>query len=112
MCIMKKKLTSLGEMTLCETKLLTNIEFNYEEESMYRIVIKVSDHAGLSRITKFNVTIGDRNDAPSNVTVRGEIRMQVKENMLDMIIGELRTIDEDQMQTFKYVKMKNVCFFI
>lgn len=75
--------------------------FNYEEESMYKIVIKVSDHDGLSRIAEFNVTIKDRNDAPFNVTVEGDITVQVKENMLNMMIAELRTIDEDQMQTFK-----------
>ena len=75
--------------------MLTNTVFNYEEETMYNILIKVSDHAGLSHIAEFNVTIGDMNDAPTNVTVEGERLVVVKENMMNYMIGELETIDED-----------------
>ena len=68
---------------------------------MHKIVIKVSDHSGLSRVAEFNVTVGDKNDAPSNVTVGGDITVQVNENVMDMVIGELRTVDEDRIQSFK-----------
>ena len=96
--------------TLCETGLLTNIVFNYEEETLYNILIRVSDHAGLSHIAEFNVTIGNRNDAPTNVTVEGEVMVFVKENAVDFMIGEVETTDEDIKQSFKYVFFSYLSF--
>ena len=88
---------------MCETQLLTNTVLNYEEEALYNIIIKVSDHAGLSHIAQFNVTIGDANDVPTNVTVEGKVVVVVNENLVDTMIGELKTIDEDLTQNFTYV---------
>ena len=102
----------LATHTLCETQLLTNTMFNYEDENLYNILVKVSDHAGLSHVAAFNVTIGDRNDAPRNVTVEGEVMVFVKENLLDTMIGELETTDEDLTQTFRYILLKFTIFML
>ncbi|XP_066935500.1 protocadherin Fat 4-like isoform X3 [Clytia hemisphaerica] len=88
--------------TSCETQIISTTSFNFEEEDKYSVMIKVADHAGLSHLQQFNISIGDVNDRPTNVTVEGEIMVFVKENSVDKMIGELETIDEDIGQQYKY----------
>ena len=67
---------------------------------MLDILVKVTDHAGLSHVVGFNVTLVDENDRPTNVTVEGEKLVFVQENLVDKHIGELETQDEDTGQTY------------
>lgn len=88
--------------TACSTKLLSNAVFDHENENLYNIIVRVADHAGLSHISAFNITITDKNDKPTNVTIDGEIFVIIQENIIDKKIGELETIDEDVRQQYLY----------
>ena len=92
----------LGPHTLCRTKLLSNVVFNYEENNQYTVIIRVADHAGLSKLSSFNISIEDRNDQPTNLTVEGELMVFVQENSVDKLIGEFETTDEDIGQSYLY----------
>lgn len=86
---------------MCETKLLTTQGLNYEENNVLVILVKVADHANLTHVAQFNISLVDTNDAPVNVTVSGEMRVFVFENFPDVEIGKLETVDEDSGQSHK-----------
>lgn len=72
---------------------------NYEENNVLVVLVKVADHANLSHVAQFNISLMDKNDAPTNVTVSGETSIFVLENRQDVEIGKLETVDEDAEQT-------------
>jgi len=93
----------LGPHTFCRTELLSNAVFNYEDKDKYVVIVRVADHAGLSHLSAFNISIEDQNDQPTNLTVEGELMVIVRENSIDTLIGEFETTDEDTGQSYLYV---------
>ena len=85
--------------TQCKTKLLTTKELNYEDAHTRFLLVKVADHANLTHVVQFNISLVDKNDSPLNITVSGETMVFVEENKQDVRIGKLECIDEDNAQT-------------
>ena len=90
----------LGNQTECFCQLLTNQELDYEKDSTLVLLVKVADHANLSHIAEFNISVIDRNDKPTNLTILGETMVFVMENRVDTEIGKLEVVDEDDGQSY------------
>ena len=93
--------------TTCTEKLVVSGAINFEEASSEDVIIRVTDDKGLFHAQKFNITVIDVNDAPTNITIDGSLTGFVQENSQDVQIDELLTEDEDIGQTHSYVLTNN-----
>ena len=86
--------------TICRAHLLVAGALDYEVNPSLSIIVRATDKNGLHRSEPFSVTISDRNDKPTDITLTGST---VKENLDNFIIASLQTQDQDIGQTHRSV---------
>jgi hypothetical protein len=75
-----------------ELKLKEGIDLNFEEGSLVPLNITVFDEAGASLTELFEITVLDRNDPPTDITL---VAQPVPENSPGAIVGLVTVTDED-----------------
>lgn len=88
--------------TKCTIQLMLSKPVNYELNRLRSITIRVTDARGLFRVQAFTLNVLDCNDKPTNITLGGSVSVDVPENSVGAIVGELETIDEDSHQNWTY----------
>ncbi len=74
--------------------------FNFEQNSVYNIRLKVTDEQGGVFEKPFNITILDANDAPTAISLSNN---SIQENeMANATVGDFSTTDEDANENFTY----------
>ena len=84
---------------------------NFEEIASFVFTVKVKDAHNLTYLQSFDLTVLDKNDEPTNITLQGKHVAFVHENDQYKAIGTLDTTDEDFNQKFMYVA-KFFSFFL
>jgi len=80
--------------------LLSNQIFNYEVKNLYAIRLRVTDSGGLTYEKAFTITINNRNDTPSSLSLSNST---IYENQpIGTQIGLFSAVDEDTGETFTY----------
>ncbi|XP_068740239.1 protocadherin Fat 4-like [Montipora capricornis] len=103
----KASCQTLAKGTRCVTALLVSSPINYEDTASLEVIIRVTDDKGLFRTEKFNLTVIDGNDPPTNVTLDGSMSASIPENSKNVQIDSLITDDEDFGQNFTYAIISN-----
>ena len=87
-------LNGTDKFTISGNQLLTTTSLNYEEESLYQVIIQSIDSSGESISVLVNIRVMDANDAPSDVYFI--IAPIVPENAsINTTVGRLGVDDED-----------------
>ena len=87
-------LNGTDKFTISGNQLLTTTSLNYEEESLYQVIIQSIDYIGESISVLVNIQVMDVNDAPSDVYFI--IAPIVPENAsVNTTVGRLGVDDED-----------------
>lgn len=86
--------------TIDGDKLRTAAVFNFETKASYSIRIEVTDKGGLTYAESFSITIVNRNDAPTAISLSNHM---VEENQTSRtLVGVLSTVDQDLDEVFSY----------
>jgi hypothetical protein len=81
-------------------KLLTSVQFNFEEQTSYPVNVQVTDKAGNKLSRAFTIMIKDENDAPSELTLLGDTLFC---NLpAGIIAGIVSATDEDKQDVISY----------
>ena len=94
---------AISKHTNCKTQLMVAGTLDYEVSPSLAIIVRVTDNNGLHHSQLFNVTIADRNDKPTDITLNGAYVGMVNENANNALIATLETEDEDSSQTHRSV---------
>lgn len=80
--------------------LLSKASFDYEEDSLYTLVIRSTDKGGLFKNQSFNIRVSDVNEPPESLYISSTT---VAENVpSNTLIGLFTTIDPDIDSSFTY----------
>jgi gliding motility-associated-like protein len=81
-------------------RLLTAVTFNFEEQSVHRILVGITDKAGDTFVKPFEIEVLDANDAPMDILLSIE---KFDENQeIGAFVAEISTIDVDADENFTY----------
>ncbi|MEQ9518286.1 MAG: hypothetical protein RLN89_02475, partial [Parvibaculum sp.] len=82
-----------------QLKLRPGVSFNHEADPQVQVTITVTDDGGLSFEQTFNLTVGDVNEGPSDISLSNT---SVAENAAGAIVGTLSTTDVDAGDAHTY----------
>jgi gliding motility-associated-like protein len=86
---------------IVNTELQSNTIFNFELKSSYSIRMRSRDRAGATFDKVFSITIEDANDNPTDIVFETDPEI-VSSKPLGILVGKLKTIDEDANDTYRY----------
>lgn len=83
--------------------LQTNAALNFESANSYPITVRVTDAGGLSFDRSFNISLLNRNEAPTDITAPA---LSISENTgPGVTVGQLTAVDPDSGETFTFVRL-------
>ncbi|MBL4864717.1 MAG: cadherin repeat domain-containing protein, partial [Rhodobiaceae bacterium] len=82
-----------------QLKLKPGVSFDHEATPQVDLVITVTDEGGLSHEQGFTLTVGDENEAPTDISLSNA---SVAENAAGAVVGTLSTTDVDAGDTHSY----------
>ena len=92
--------THNSQFQVSGSDLLTKAVFNYEQQSVYSIRVKGVDQGSQTFEKAFQITINNRNDAPTNIQLSST---SLSENQaVGTVVGSFSTTDEDAGDTHTY----------
>lgn len=93
--------TDNSRFTISNGQLLTGVSFDFEVQSLYLVRIRTTDQNGLSFEKQLTVTVLDRNEAPTDITLPSAT--VIENQPAGTVIGAFSTTDQDVSNTFTYL---------
>lgn len=85
---------------IVDNQLISKIEFNYEIDNDYSVLIRTTDQDGAYFTKQFTIQIVNKNDIPTQINLSNK---KIDENLqAGSTVGTFSTIDEDINDTFVY----------
>ena len=86
--------------TVDGNKLKTSEVFNYEQDSLHKVRLRVTDAAGTKFEKVFNISVLDGNDRPTGINLSSN--KVVRNQPVGSLVGTLAAVDADSADTFTY----------
>ncbi len=83
--------------------ILTDGLLDFETQSTYTVIVRVTDSGGLTHDEVITVAVNDLNEAPTAITPALFIVDEFLDSSNGLSLGTLNTTDEDSLESFTYI---------